>query len=117
VSDIKPSQTRPKLEFQFRNGTHFRVIYVDGAVGGVMPTGQIHMAIYNDRFALPQKLASPTGEATAEIDLQADGGPHFIREIEAHLVFSLESAVGMRDWLDDKIRRLEAARRQARANN
>ena len=45
-----------ELSFDFIKSNYFRVICVDGAFGGVSPTGRsVHMAIYSERRPLPRK--------------------------------------------------------------
>ena len=68
------------------------------------------MTVYNERHALPHRVMQTAVEG--RIEERAEGPTGFVRELEADLVLSLETAMALRAWLDDKIRRLEGARRQ-----
>jgi hypothetical protein len=51
----KPSDAEDhRLPFHFRKSSLFRVIHADGAYGGISPNGNIHFALYNERFPIPK---------------------------------------------------------------
>ena len=81
---------------------------MDGAWGGVTPTRQIHMAIYNERWDAPTEGTvpiSPDGQSLTEVPDEIEA--RVIREVEANVFMSLDTAVSLRDWLDRKIADLE----------
>ena len=43
-----------QMRFFYLKNPAFRVVHVDGAVGGVTPRGRIPMAVYSERPAIPQ---------------------------------------------------------------
>lgn len=101
-----------EIEFNFEKGNFFRVIHVDGAFGGISPTGLLHMAVYNERSPVPKKIVQKvdeSGKLGSEIPERRNVRSGVFRELEADLVFTIETAVALRDWLDDKIKQHAAA--------
>lgn len=47
--------TAPQIRFNYIKSAQFRVIHADGAIGGVTPNGFIHMALFNERAAIPRE--------------------------------------------------------------
>jgi hypothetical protein len=97
-----------EIEFYFEKSHLFRVIYVDGAVGAISPSNQlIHMSIFNERVPVPRRIVHAVsggvvGEPQAlgrEVIEKRDVRQGVFREIEADLVFSVDTAVVLRAWL------------------
>lgn len=92
--------------------TAHRVVFVNGAHGGLTPTGRlIHMSLFNDRSPIPRR-------DTYSITRDGKLGPlkertlrsSIVREVETTLVFDLECARSLRKWLDVAIQQLEPKR-------
>lgn len=106
------------LSFDFIKSNYFRVIHMDGAFGGLSPNGtQIHMAIWNERRALPKRVVHPLKDGTLGMEDMAkrDVRPAHVREVEVDVVMDLETATHLRIWLDDKIRQLQNLQQEALA--
>jgi hypothetical protein len=111
MSDEKAKDAAEKetMEFRFLKGNSFHAVHVDGAWGGVTPRGDIHMVVYSERPAIPDKviheiiaghfLGGQVGE---------EGAGGLVREAEVDLIMSLQTAKGMAVWLQDKITKLES---------
>jgi len=99
-----------KVRFHYIKSNHFRVIHVDGAHGGITPTGMIQVAFHNDRSPIPQQVVSTVhengtlGREIAEERVSRDG---VVREVEVEAIMSLDTARALRKWLDEKIQSLE----------
>lgn len=101
---------RPKqLTFHFIKSNAFRVLHIDGAFGGVGPTADsIHMAIFSHRQPIPVQVAyaiNEDGKLGDEIDRVVREG--LVREVEADLVMSVDTAATIRDWLDERIEQVK----------
>jgi hypothetical protein len=123
---IRPSNTTEavyaqpaSVKFDFIKSNFFRVVYANGAYGGLSPYGEIRMAIYNDRAPIPKRTKQlvttegKLGDEVIESRVQRDA---IVREVEVDIVMTLDTARAMRSWLDDKIQKLTLAqelRRQA----
>ena len=96
-----------EVEFDFIKSNLFRVIHMDGAFGGLSPTGMgIHVAIYNERRAIPTKTVqaiNPDGSLGTEFLDRRQVRKAFVREIEADLVLDLRTAITLQHWLTEKI--------------
>lgn len=44
------------VKFHYLKTAHFRTIHADGAIGNITPSRSIHMAIYNERPAIPREM-------------------------------------------------------------
>lgn len=103
------------VTFHYIKSPLFRVLHVDGVIGGVTPRGRIHCAVFSERPAIPQsteQAISPEGQL-GDL-LRAEGRQGIVREIDADLQLDKTTAVQLRDWLTDRINELEALTQQRR---
>jgi hypothetical protein len=118
-SNKSPENGHSKDEIEvvvgFVKSNFFRVIHADGAWGGISPFGDIHMAFYSERSAIPDvgklTLSAKTGQFTKPEQYEADS--EIVREMEADVVVDLNTAIRIRAWLDDKIRSVQLLVQQA----
>jgi hypothetical protein len=103
----KAKKTSKEVEFDFIKSNFFRVIHADGAIGGLTTTGLIHMALYNERRAIPTKVVHriEDGAIGAEILARRESRRAVVREVEIDVIFGIEQAVALHNWLGDKITR------------
>jgi hypothetical protein len=94
-----------EVEFDFLKSNYFRVIRADGAFGGLSPSGAIHMGIYSERHAIPQKIfhAVENRQLGPEIVSKRQGRKSVVREMEVDVVLEITAAMVLRKWLDDRI--------------
>ena len=103
------------IEFHFEKANFFRVIHVDGAFGGVSPGNQlIHMSVFSERQPIPKLIVQRVshGVLGEEISEKRVGKSGIFREIEADLVMSVDIAIAIRGWLDEKINQIQKTREQ-----
>jgi hypothetical protein len=104
-----------ELEFHFEKANFFRVIHVDGAFGGISPANQlIHMSVFSERQPIPKLIVQKVdhgllGEEVSEKRVVKSG---IFREIEADLVMSVDIAIAIRGWLDERITQIQQTREQ-----
>lgn len=102
-----------EIEFDLEKSSYFRVIHVDGVVGAVSPgNGFIHMSVFSERAPVPRKMVHAIsggvlGREYIEKRVVRPGAPFAFREVEADLVFNMETATELRDWLDEKINEIQ----------
>lgn len=113
MSDAKAEKAK-KLRYYFVKSNDFRVIYAEGAFGGVSPKGAIRMTLFNERFPLPQETIHeirPNEEGGVmvgpELTAERVGKVGIIREMEADIVLSLETARVVHQWIGEKIQEIE----------
>lgn len=101
-----------KVVLHYIKGGGFRVVHVDGALGGVAPSGMLVAALYNERPAIPVRVVhklDAAGRLEGEpIEVTARDG--FVRELEVELVMTLEVAKSLREWLTGVIAQAETVR-------
>lgn len=86
-----------------------RVIHVDGAWGTYTPQWDIHLALYSERWSLPEQttiVIAPDGSMSEE----PVRGSGVTREIEADVILTESAAVRLRDFLDERLKQLRQAR-------
>jgi hypothetical protein len=102
----EPVQQR--IQFNYVKSQYFRVVHVDGALGGPTPQGYIHCAVYSERPAIPQVTEHAVTETSSlgpgEI---IKGRTGFVREMDVDLIMSRSTAVEIRDWLSARIEELD----------
>jgi hypothetical protein len=107
------ASTPSKLKYNYIKSNFFRVIYAEGAFGGINTKGHINFSFFNERNALPQM---------SELDIETDDngtvkilGPEkttqskegIVRELEVDVNMSLEAAVSFHEWLGARINQLK----------
>lgn len=104
------------IDFHNIKSNSFRNIHVDGAFGGVSPRGQhINMTIFSERWPVPTQMThridedGSLGEELAEKRATRRG---IVRELEANLVFDVETAKRLVQWLAEKIQQAEGSSTQ-----
>jgi hypothetical protein len=113
----KPDEQR-EVSFKYIKSNFFRVIHADGAWGGVAPRGDIHIAFYNERWAIPDGsrifVAEDSGGKEKLVKPEEfETNDYVIRELEADVVVDLDTAKRLRTWLDQMIQALEAHIRES----
>lgn len=110
VKKISKNEAKSDINFYYIKNESYKTVHVDGAIGGISPKGKlINMAVYSERLPIPRQTTNQvlngivqTGVETGRI--QRDG---IIREVETNLVFDVETAQALADWLKEKITDIE----------
>jgi hypothetical protein len=108
--DAGPAEL-PTVVFHFVKSNFFRVVHADGVHGGLTPHSLIEMNFFSERHPIPKSVVHPLeksgslGEEIREKRVTRDGP---VREVDVGVMMNLTSAISFRDWLDDKIKRLQA---------
>lgn len=105
----KPPKVPKEIEFDYIKSNFFRVVRADGAFGGLSPNGAIHMGIYSERQPIPKKVvhAVQEGKLGPELLEKRDVRKSIIREMEVDVVLDITQAIGLRQWLDEKIQQYQ----------
>ncbi len=114
--DRKPGRELPsEIKLDYIKAPTFRDIFVDGVFGGVTPRGYIQMAVYNERFSIPQTAVlelNPDGTAGEEILEKRVSRSDVVRDVEANLIMDAELARSVAAWLIEKAEVIEQAQQQ-----
>lgn len=92
----------PRINFDYLKSHFFHTIHVDGAIGGPTPSGLLHVALYSERTAIPQRIVQQVnsdgslGDAIPEMTVSRGG---VVRELEADLILTPDAAENIAKWL------------------
>lgn len=100
-----------RIKFHYVKSNAHRVIYVDGAHGGLTPSKLVHMTVYCDRAPIPKVMSfklNPDRSLGEEVREEREAREGIIREVEATLLMDRSTAVAFRDWLQARIAQIDA---------
>ena len=112
-----------QIEYKYRESPIFRNVHASGAYGTILPNGTIYMAVYSEHAHLPTTSRITVNADGVVVEAERMSTPEgLMRDVEVALMFDLNTAVGLRQWLDDKISTMEKiqqefAKKQADALN
>lgn len=91
----------------------FRVVWVDGGVGGITPNGHIHCAVYAERQALPRRQVfhidmkdGQAGSLGREVLEKQISRGSVVREMACDLFLSPQGAENLANWLLSQVAQL-----------
>jgi hypothetical protein len=106
-----------RVKFDYIKGNFFRVIHVDGIIGGIAPAqALITMAVWNERWPIPKQAVyglQEDGSLGEEILEDRVTRKAVVREVETELLMTIPTAKVIRDWLDEKIALYEKKLKEA----
>ncbi|MEX0716854.1 MAG: hypothetical protein WD066_09715 [Planctomycetaceae bacterium] len=111
MTDEAPSETNAEnfpesISVDYLKSQGFRVIKVDGVIGGVSPRGELMMSLWNERVPIPQHTAYQVGEGgKIGVEIPADrvGRGGLVREVEFCAFMNLDVAMSIAKWIEKHI--------------
>jgi hypothetical protein len=95
-----------EVAFDYIKAHDFRVIWADGAVGGITPNGHVHLALYAERQALPRRQVfqvemkdGHAGRLGREVLEKQISRGSVVREMACDLFLSPQVAENLAHWL------------------
>jgi hypothetical protein len=86
------SESLPPVEIHLEKSSLFRVVHADGVWSSVNPWGDLHLAFYNERAPIPQRVYwEPDGKGGWK-ELRREGKSGWFREVEVDIALSREAA-------------------------
>src|SRR5271169_2432443 len=104
------------VPFHYIKSNLFRVIHTDGAVGSIAPSGLIFVGLYSERSAIPQIMVhdvTETGQVGPERTSERVGKTGIVREVEVGATLSVETAITLVAWLQEKIDFIQKIKKHA----
>ena len=102
----KNEKKRDVVSFDYIKSNSFRVIHGNGVLGGLTPSGDIHMAVWNQRQPYPKRVSyAVTSDQQLGDQVELDVREGLVREVEVGVVMSPSTALEVIEWLQ---RQLEA---------
>jgi hypothetical protein len=97
-------ETGPEsVNISYIKSNFFRVVYAEGAFGGVSPRGQISFALYNERIPIPKQGQATLGPDGKLSEVPTDTRDGMVREVEVEVIMSIAEAAELARWLGDKV--------------
>jgi hypothetical protein len=96
-----------RIYFDYIKSNYFRTVYIDGVFGGLSPKADvINMSVFSERWPLPKQVVHKlkNGKCQEEIIEERVTRNAIVREVDVTLVFNIEQAKSLREWLDNKIK-------------
>src|SRR5262245_46249155 len=100
------------VRFHYVKNPHFTTIHVDGAIGGITPSGDLHVAFYAERLPIPTLTEfeiGPDGKLGEEILDARVSREGILRELLVDAFMDLRTATQLRDWFQRNVEMLEKA--------
>ena len=101
---------RKRLMFRYSRDPAYRVVYANGAFGGVTPRGEIKFDLFVESPAAPDAVRvaiTPDGLGPEESEVEPGS---FVREAQVGVVMTGEQAKHLGHWLLGKVSELENRR-------
>jgi len=96
------------VRFHYIKSSQFRVVFAEGGIGGITPNGMIHLALFNERPAIPREMVHTVNpDGTLGGVEESVGREGVVREMEVDLMLNLAAAKRIQVWLAEKIALLE----------
>jgi len=77
-------------------------------MGGITPTGNIHIGFYSERPAFPQSiLQGLNADGSLGAIIAEDGKDGIVRELDFDAILSRDVAQALYDWLGDHLAKLD----------
>ena len=85
-------EASPRVNFDYIKSQNFRVIHMDGALGGLTPNGHIHMSLYSERPPIPRRMVYPLaeGQLGEEIKDERVTRDAIVREVDIDVMMTIE---------------------------
>lgn len=88
------------VKFHLVKGNFFRVIHADGVVGGITPSREIFLSLFNERDAIPQLIEQAiNADGSLGEEIKRSGKEGIVREIEVGVMLNVKTAKLIADWL------------------
>ena len=106
-------QQPSRIHYDYLKSNQFRVLHVDGAWGGLTPTGLVNMVLYSERPPIPRQTTHDVAEdgSLSEVEELRDVRDAVaVRDMEVAAIMHPRVAAQLRDWLDAKVKEWDAIR-------
>lgn len=99
------SETK-KIDIRYATSNQFRNIHVDGVYGGFGPGLTLRMAVFAERRHFPTSASREVLDGIAVADEVFSTPEGILRDIEAVLHINYNTAIVIRDWLNNHIEQM-----------
>jgi len=107
-----PETTPPSsIKIHYHKANFFRVVHVDGVFGGITPSRNIFVSLYNQRTPLPTLVEQRfSADGTLGEEISREGKTGVFREMEVGIVLTAPVAREIARFLNEQARVLEESK-------
>ncbi len=101
---------KPQINFKYQKSAGYRNYQVDGIFGGILPTTKIWLDIFVEKGYSPEEILCEVNKDGSVSEIKrspAEKNNEITRELQSGFIMDLAMAKTVREWLDDKIQRIE----------
>jgi hypothetical protein len=114
----KKGMTKKEFTFKYVIPDHIQDCYVNGAFGGVTPRNEISMHLFCERHPIPKNIKYKVkADGTLSDEISTEKGGDVVRIIQSSVIMDENTAMAIRDWLNDRIKLLESLRDKDKKGN
>jgi hypothetical protein len=96
------------VELHYIKTGSYRSYHVDGVFGGVTPNRKLYIEFFIQRQVTPKVVEHKVNDdGTVGEEIRRESKKGLVREIEAGIVMDIEIAKSLKEWLDEKIKKVE----------
>ncbi len=107
AESIQPSS----IKIHYHKANFFRVVHVDGVFGGITPSRNIFVSLYNQRTPLPTLIEQRfCADGTLGDEISREGKTGVFREMEVGIVLTAPVAREIAKFLMEQARLLEESK-------
>lgn len=93
-----------EVQFHYLKSQQFRVVHVDGIVGGLTPRGVVSMVAYSERVAIPQVTIHDIDKGVlVQKPRDQMGRSGIVREMEVDMMLDISTAKALHKWLGERL--------------
>lgn len=100
-----------EVAFDYIKGPHFRVVWVDGVIGGVTPNKHLQFTMFAERPAIPRrqvfKMDAVSGQLGVEVVEKRISRQSVVREMACDVHMSAEAAQTLAEWLLERVQQMK----------
>jgi hypothetical protein len=116
---IPPTKDPPEIVFDYIKASDFRVVWADGVIGAITPSGMLHFALYAERQAIPRRqvftleqIDGGRGKLGSEILAKQEARGSIVREMSCDVFMTPETAENFAQWLLNQVNEIKKLRGQ-----
>ncbi len=100
-----------RARYHYIKANAFRVVHVDGVIGGPTPSGNVQVSVFSERAPLPtlaEHEVTDLGDGGFKVGRQisSEGKDGFVREVEVAMMMNLTMTKRLHRWLGQQIKLL-----------
>lgn len=96
-----------QLDTHFIKNIDFKTVFGSGFYGGFTPSGHLNVFVYTERVPIPKRISfqinpDPSSPSIGP-EIEREGKSGLIREVQFGVLFDVNTAQALSDWLKGKL--------------